>query len=63
MHLCERTNYRIKRHSPDSCKQLLRFEDESIDFVAYYFLNDVGENHGGALSKREKVDIVLQYLS
>lgn len=64
MHIRERKQYGVRRNiSPNRSKQLLRFEDESVNFIADYFLNDDVENRGGALTKREKIEIFLRYLS
>lgn len=47
----------------DRCKELLRFEDESIEFITNYFLPEVQDRRGGALSARQKMEIFLRYLA
>lgn len=49
--------------SPDRCKQLLRFESESVDFLTEFFVGNETETRGGALSPRNKMEIFLRYLS
>lgn len=45
------------------CKELLRFESESVHFLKDYFLTERNETRGGALSARMKMEIFLRYLS
>lgn len=64
MHLRETKVYKIRRSiSPVRCKQLLRFQDESVNFITDYFLDDHFDNRGGALSNRMKMEIFLRYIS
>ncbi|KAJ8926704.1 hypothetical protein NQ314_020920 [Rhamnusium bicolor] len=50
-----------KRRRIDNCKQLLRIENDSIDFLASQFLPENIETRGGALSSRQKMEILLRY--
>ncbi|KAJ8967661.1 hypothetical protein NQ314_002696 [Rhamnusium bicolor] len=50
-----------KRRRIDNCKQLLRFGNDSIDFLASQFLPENIETRGGALSSRQKMEILLRY--
>ncbi|KAJ8940577.1 hypothetical protein NQ314_010655 [Rhamnusium bicolor] len=50
-----------KRRRIGNCKQLLRFENDSIDFLASQFLSENIETRGGALSSRQKMEILLRY--
>ncbi|XP_046674568.1 putative nuclease HARBI1 [Homalodisca vitripennis] len=58
MHVRERKLYRERRHVSD--KQLLRFEDESINFLTAEFLPESDETRGGALTPRGKMEIFLR---
>lgn len=45
------------------CKQLLRFEDQSIDFLTAEFLPVHDETRGGALTQRTRMEIFLRFLA
>lgn len=45
------------------CKELMRFETESIDFLATEFLPNNDETRGKALSQRQRMEIFLRYIS
>ena len=57
MQVCERKVYRERREVGG--KQLLRFEDESVNFLVNEFLPYTEETQGGALTSREKMEIFL----
>lgn len=48
----------------DRYKELVRFEEDSVDFITNYFLPEaeVIDRRGGALSSRQKMEIFLRYL-
>lgn len=43
-------------------KQLLRFDSESVDFLANEILGDKNETRGGALSSRQQMEIFLRFV-
>ncbi|KAJ8944099.1 hypothetical protein NQ314_009555 [Rhamnusium bicolor] len=49
------------RRIDNYCKQLLRFENDSIDFLASQFLPENIDTRGGAISSRQKMEILLRY--
>jgi hypothetical protein len=55
-------NYRVRREV-SKCKELLRFENENVDFLAREFLPENGETRGGALSSRKKMEILLRCMA
>lgn len=64
MHLRGVKSYRNRRDiSPRSSKRLLRFESESVDFLADNFLEDNYEVRGGALSSRKRMELFLRCIS
>lgn len=51
--------YREQRNvSPMTCKELLRFENYSID-LSHHFILYHTESGGGALSRRQKMEVFL----
>lgn len=58
MQVRERKVYRERREVGG--KQLLRFEDESVNFLVNEFLPYTEETRGGALTSREKMEIFLR---
>jgi hypothetical protein len=51
----ERKTYEIRRDFCISkCKELLRFENENVNFVTAEFLPEYNETRGGALPARKK---------
>lgn len=50
------------RRDVRNCKQLLRFESNSIDFLAAEFLNET-DSRGGALSPRKQMEIFLRFVA
>lgn len=52
---CDRHEFGV-----DKCKQLMRFESESIDFVTNEFLSE--ETKGKAISPRMQMEIFLHYV-
>lgn len=62
MHVRGRKTYHERRQI-GKCKQLLRFDDVNVDFLASEFLPDQEETRGGALSSRQKMEILLRYLA
>lgn len=62
MQVRQRKIYRERRDvSPLNCKQLLRFENESIDFLATEFLGET-DTRGGGLSSRKKMEVFLRFI-
>lgn len=60
MQVRDRKTY-LERRRIGNCKQLLRFEDVNIDFLASEFLPIYEDTSGGALSSRKKMEILLRY--
>lgn len=52
-------NYRVRR-DVSNCKQLLRFENESVNFLVNEFLPVNEETRGGALTSRKRMEILLR---
>lgn len=51
-----------ERREISRCKELLRFENDSVDFLAEEFLPESQETRGGALSRRKKMEIFLRFV-
>ncbi|KAG8246068.1 hypothetical protein J6590_089839 [Homalodisca vitripennis] len=56
MHMRTRKCYSERREIP-RCKELLRFESESLDFLAHAFLPENEETRGKALLPRQKMEV------
>lgn len=64
MQLREVKHYRERKAvSPSKCKQLIRFESDSVDFLCNQFIQDRDESRGGALSSRMRMELFLRYVS
>ncbi|XP_046688202.1 putative nuclease HARBI1 [Homalodisca vitripennis] len=50
------------RREINKCKELLRFESESIDFLAAEFLNET-DTRGGGLSPRKQMEVFLRFVA
>lgn len=51
-----------ERRKISDCKNLLRFETNSVEFLTQEFLPESYETRGGALSPRRKMEIFLRYV-
>ena len=61
MHVRKQKEYAVRRETRN-CKELLRFESESVDFLAAEFLNET-DTRGGALSRRKQMEIFLHFVA
>lgn len=61
MHVRKQKEYAVRRETRN-CKELLRFESESVDFLAAEFLNET-DTRGGALSRRKQMEIFLRFVA
>ena len=62
--LCGVKHYRVQRNiSSDLSKRLLRFENESANFITTYFLDENTDARGGGLMARKKIENFLRYVS
>ena len=55
--------YAVRRECPESkYKQLYRFEERNVEWMADHFLEHSGERRGGALNSKQRLQVLLRCL-